>query len=253
MEYHDSSLGVRYVALSVLQMLRPHRVAGASKVRVGRFFDGGYAMLDRFTGVSAAYSLGINDDVSWDLDMARRGIPVFQYDHTIERLPGEHPLFHWEKICIGGQVDESAGVATIESLIKKNGHERADDMILKCDIEGAEWLALRTTPVSVLRQFRQIVLEVHGFHMLADPQHAENIRTSILNLTASHRVVHVHANNFAPWAIVGGMPVPCVLEFTLARIDEGEFSVSDEVFPTALDMPCYSERADYYLGRFEYA
>jgi hypothetical protein len=75
------------MALSVLRPLRPHRVDGLDKVRLGRFFDGGYVMLDAFDGVLAAYSLGINDDVSWDLDMAARGVPVFQYDHTIEAPP----------------------------------------------------------------------------------------------------------------------------------------------------------------------
>jgi hypothetical protein len=82
--------------------------------------------------------------------------------------------------------------------------------------------------------------------------HANNVRTAILNLVTSHRVVHIHANNFAPWCVVGGIPIPAVLELTLARLDEGEFSPSDEIFPTMLDMPCHASQADHYLGRFEF-
>ena len=234
-------------------MMRPHKVDGRNKLRVGRLFDGGYVMLDHFSGVKAAYSLGINDDVSWDMDMARRGIPVFQYDHTIEALPATHPLFHWERTCIGGYTDDAAGVATIEDLIRKNGHETQTDMILKCDIEGSEWLVLRQTPSRILRQFKQIVLELHNMSFLSSFDHAENVRAAICNLVSGHRVVHVHANNYAPWAVVGGIPIPNVLELTLARIDEGDFSVSDEVFPTSLDMPCHGEKSDFYLGRFEFA
>ena len=79
---------------------------------------------------------------------------------------------------------------------------------------------------------------------------ASRVRAALLNLSPSHRVVHVHANNFAPWAVVGGVPVPSVLELSFARLDTGSFSVSDEVFPRALDMPCLSKEADFYLGRF---
>jgi hypothetical protein len=89
--------------------------------------------------------------------------------------------------------------------------------------------------------------------MAAEPEHADRVRRAILNLTANHRVVHIHANNFADWCVVGGMAVPVVVEVTLVRLDQGEFSISDEIFPTSLDMPCWSEAADYHLGHFDYA
>lgn len=250
---HEKTIAGRHRALSVLQMLRPHKVAESKKVRVGRFFDGGYVMLDDFDGVKAAYSLGINDDVSWDKDIALRGIPIYQYDHTIDALPEEDDLFHWRKLGIGSRYDTDPALQTLEKLIIENGHETEQELILKCDIESAEWMLLRETSASVLRQFRQIVLEIHGLQMAAEHDHAENVRRAIFNLTAHHRVVHIHGNNFADWCVVGGMAVPAVLEVTLARLDQGKFSVSDEVFPTSLDMPCWSEAADYHLGKFEYA
>ena len=250
--FHDLSSSVTHMALDVLRLLQPYRLAGASKVRVGRFFDGGYVMIDRFDGIDAAYSLGINDDVSWDMDIANRGIPIFQYDHTIPGLPEQHPLFHWEPKCISGIADPLADIETLETLIDKNGHTDSTEMLLKCDIEGSEWLLLAMTPNGILRQFRQIVLELHNFTFLSEWHHANNVRRAILNLTASHRVVHVHANNFAPWTVVGGVPVPNVLEVTLVRTDQGDFARSDEVFPTAMDMPCNSQAADLYLGRFSF-
>lgn len=248
----DLSVSSAHMVKNVLRLLRPHKLVGASKVRTGRFFDGGYVMLDRFEGVQAAYSLGINDDVSWDLDMARRGIPVYQYDHTIEGLPEEHELFHWEPKCISGIGDEENGVETLEGLMAKNGHSDYDNMILKCDIEESEWLLLEKTPNSVLRKFSQIVIELHNMAYLTDTYHGNNVRRAIANLTSSHRVVHVHANNFAQWSVIGGIPVPAVLEVSLVRTSEGELVQSDEVFPTAMDMPCHAGEADMYLGRFEF-
>jgi hypothetical protein len=249
---HDLTPAATHMALDTLRMLRPRKLVGSEKVRLGRLYDGGYVMIDRFDGVEAAYSLGINDDVSWDLDVAARGIPCFQYDPTIEALPKQHSLFQWKPVWIGGDVDRAANRETLESLIGQNGHENSRNLILKCDIEGAEWPVLQQTPTRVMRQFRQIVIEFHNLGMLADPNHGNNVRNAFLNLTASHHVVHVHANNFAGWQVVGGVPVPEVLELTLLRKDEGQFDISDERFPSELDMPCHSGSADMYLGRFEF-
>lgn len=250
---HDLTPTATHMALNTLRMLRPRKLVGSGKIRLGRLFDGGYVMVDRFEGIEAAYSLGINDDVSWDLDVAAQGIPCFQYDPTIEALPQQHPLFNWKPVWIGGDVDAAANRESLESLIVQNGHDRSRDLLLKCDIEGAEWALLQRTPSRVLRQFRQMVFEFHDLGMLCDPQHGNNVRNAFLNLTASHHVVHVHANNFAGWHVVGGVPVPAVIELTMLRKDEGEFVISEEVFPSELDMPCRSDSADMYLGRFEFA
>ena len=247
------SIDAVFMFRNIVRMLRPHRLKGATKVRIGRHFDGGYTMVDRFGGVEVAYSLGINDDVSWDLDMAQKGIQIFQYDHTIERLPYEHPLFNWRRIGIAGKAAEAANLATLESLIETNGHRDNRNLILKCDIEGAEWDMLMYTPNTVIGQFSQIVMEMHNLHHVRDYGPADAVRKAIGNLYASHRVVHIHANNYGGMGIVGGYAVPCVLEVTLARLDMGEFEASDESFPTAMDMPCNKDAADIYLGRFDFA
>jgi hypothetical protein len=243
----------RFIAhrtLQVLRAMRPYTRVGQKKIRLGRFNDGGYVMIDDFTKAEAAYSFGINDDVSWDLDIARRGIPVFQYDHTIDRLPTQHPLFHWEKKRISGVADPATDVESLETLIEKNGHQNAENLILKCDIEESEWLLLRQTPNKLVRKFKQIVIELHHMEYLKDDFYADNVREAISNLTASHKVVHVHANNTASWLVLGGIPVPDVLELTLLRDDGEEFVFSDEVFPTEIDMSCDPKKADLYLGRF---
>lgn len=238
--------------LRMLRLLRPHDLDGARKIRLGRPYDGGYVMIDRFEQATAAYSLGINDDVSWDLEIAALDIPVFQYDPTIEALPENHPLFHWEPRYVSGYVDEAENVASLESLVHRNGHTDHTNMILKCDIEGSEWLLLRNTPQSILGKFSQIVLELHHLSMMDDLVHAENIESTLTNLTRSHTVVHIHANNFSPWTTAWGVPIPLTLELTLIRNDEGPLSPSQEIFPTRMDMPCDKTAPDLHLGRFSY-
>ena len=72
----------------------PRKRLDSTKIRLGRNFDGGYVLLDDFADVGAALSLGINDDASWDLDIAQRNIPVQQFDHTIDRGARRSPADH---------------------------------------------------------------------------------------------------------------------------------------------------------------
>jgi hypothetical protein len=71
------------------------------KVRVGCDRDGGYVMLDDFRNVNSCYSVGIGPEVSWDLDMARRGLPVFQYDHTVKEPPVKHDKLIFTPLGLG--------------------------------------------------------------------------------------------------------------------------------------------------------
>ncbi|NIJ38723.1 hypothetical protein FHR22_003447 [Sphingopyxis panaciterrae] len=245
----EYSIDAAHVLKSVLSLLQPYDALNARKIRVGRPFDGGYVMADAFEGVEAAYSFGINDDVSWDLDMALRDVDIFQYDHTIDNLPIENSRFHWEQLGIAAF--SSDNMRSIGDLIKANGHQDSNNLILKCDIECAEWETLRHTPKSILSKFSQIVLELHDIRRLGNPED-DGARQAIVNLTNSHRVIHVHGNNYGGVGIVGGICLPNVIELTLLRKDMDQFVASQSIFPTPLDMPCNRSHADLYLGNFTF-
>jgi hypothetical protein len=237
--------------LKLLRHLEPHKAEGLKKVRIGADGDGGYVMLDDFAGIVAAYSLGIANDVSWDLDIANRGIDVFQYDHTIDKLPAKHPRFKWVKRGVAAFPNKDLEI--LPELIRQNGHSRNDDLLLKCDVEGGEWKVMASIDAASLRQFRQIVIEMHGFQILDRETFLDTAKRAIPALTRFHKVVHVHANNNSAYAIVGAIPLPAVLELTLVRHDRAKLVRSDEVFPTKLDKPCASHRADYCLGSFRFS
>ena len=249
---HDIRISPTTTAIRALGLLRPHQLGNVEKIRVGREFDGGYVMADSFDGIEAAYSLGINDDVSWDLEMAARGIPVFQYDHTIAALPEHHPLFHWKAKRIDGVADPANDVESLETLVHANGHAGNRNLLLKCDIEGSEWPLMQQTPSHILSQFRQIVIEVHDMGLIADQRHVGNVLWAFSKMTESHRVIHVHANNYSPLNRAGTAVFPTTLELTLVRVDEGGLRVSDETFPTAIDMPCNPNIPDLDLGQFAF-
>jgi hypothetical protein len=249
---YDDSPEVRARAIEILQLLRPVEIEGLNKIRVGRANDGGYVMLDDFSGVKTAYSIGIKDDTSWDRGIADRGIDLFQYDHTIDALPEKNPRFRWFKIGLAAIANREQSMDTLTSMIHRNGHQRDNKIILKMDIEGAEWDVFGTMRSEEIQRFGQIVCEFHGFQYIVEPMFSAKILKAFKNITQTHRLVHVHANNNTAYAIVGGVPIPAVLEITFGRVIDRRYHPSNETFPTALDMPCFPGRADYALGTFTF-
>lgn len=248
---YDEEFETQRRVLEALRLLAPFDVEGFRKVRLGRPHDGGYVMLDDFGSSEVAYSFGINDDVSWDRDVAALGLDVYQYDHTIDALPEENDRFHWSRL--GLSHEPSATMRTLPDLIGGNGHGGNRDLILKLDIEGSEWDVVPSLPPSCLDQFRQIVMEIHGLCYIGLPGWYERILPTCQALARRHRVVHVHANNCAAYSVVGLVPVPAALEVTFVRADSDKvFTPFQGVFPTELDMPCAPSLPDLHLGAFRF-
>lgn len=236
--------------LKTLSLLTPLEVSGFTKTRLGAWGDGGYVMLDHFPDNTVVYSLGVGGDVSWDLDIANRGLRVFQYDHTVASPPIDHPKFIFHKIGIGPSDDDL--MKTLHSIMLENGHQTSST-IIKMDIEDAEWDIIAMLDFSVLRNCKQLIIEFHGLSRLADPQWHERINIALSKLRETHFPFHIHANNWGEYPIVCGVPVPDVVEVSYANDAYFDSKASKETFPTTLDCPNKANKQDYYLGRFEFS
>src|SRR5256885_13185510 len=64
-EAQSESTRLRFIEL--LRLMRPFDIADRPKIRVGNPHDGGYVMIDDFEGARAALSIGIGDEISWDM------------------------------------------------------------------------------------------------------------------------------------------------------------------------------------------
>ena len=73
----------------------PKEVIGKKRILLGQKRDGCYVLLDDFQDVKIAYSFGIDGNVIFDEELAKRGIDIYMYDHTINRLPYRNEKFHW--------------------------------------------------------------------------------------------------------------------------------------------------------------
>lgn len=232
----------------IWSLLKPMDVVSGEMIRVGSDFDGGYIMLNKHLDNALAYSLGIGDDVSWDLALARRGTKVFQFDHTIPHFPLEHENFVSFKLGIAARRDAGENMRTLEDLISQNGHQGRTDLVLKMDIEGAEWRTIEALPLNILGQFSQIVAEFHGFSDMTNIARWNRRLTVLEKLNSVHQCIHVHANNWHSPVMIGGVMMPNLLELTYVRRTDHEFRVCDRVFPTEIDQPGNPYRSDIFLG-----
>jgi hypothetical protein len=232
-----------------LRHLRPYDVVGPAKRRFGADLDGGYVMLDDFGDARTALSLGIGEEVSWDADMARRGLRVFQFDHTVEGPPQQHPNFMFHRTRVVGARQTPADV-TLEDILARG--DVTGDVIAKIDVEGFEWEILAQTGPAALARVRQLAMEFHDVREFTEGAWRRRALAGLENLARTHACIHVHGNNWAPFTVVGGTPFPNAFEATFVRRSDYQLTPSTASFPTSLDRPCNPKMPDLYLGHWEY-
>lgn len=228
--------------IDLLSYLTPCRSVRFDKIRLGCNGEGGYVMLNDFSGVSAALSFGIAAECSWDTAMAEHEIDVYQYDHTVEGPPTAHPRFRSFKKEIAAVPSDQT--ESLDSALAKLP-SKAERVILKIDIEGSEWDTFDAATPQELARFRQIIGEF-------DPAWHDRARRVLAKLRSAFDVVHVHANNTAPLNVIANVPVPSVFELTLVNKAIYECHETDEIFPTPLDQPNWNGRPDIFLGSMRY-
>lgn len=232
----------------IRKLLHIYGVNGYQLVRVGGRHDGGYIMLDDFEKIRLAYSFGISNDVTWDRDIADKGIDVFMYDHTIAGLPMDHERFHFFRKGIAEVDRVDVQLYSLKTLIYENSHEKEKNMILKMDIEGAEWDVLEGMESDILKMFDQIVLELHN---MTDMDDASRVKRILNKLNITHAVVHVHGNNWSSALSYSQGIMPASLEVTYVNRDVYSVKEIEEInLPIMVDERNCCERDEFCLGKW---
>jgi hypothetical protein len=174
--------------------LRPVRLANCQLERFGEQFDGGYLMCGNLLdGARAAYSYGISGYDGWGCDVAARlSATTHQYDCFNLQQPvctKGTTVFH--PLCIAGEAAVDTEGRVFQSLEQQLADNKDDSnrIVVKMDVEGAEWESLKHTPDAVLGRIDQLVIELHG---IDEPLYLDVVR----KLKQTFHVVHVHANNY---------------------------------------------------------
>ena len=191
---------------------------------------------------------GLALNVSWDKDMASRGYDVFMYDHTIDALPEENPHFHWSKLGISDGTGNDNRLKTLDELIKANHHEDKHNMLLKMDVEGAEWGFFEQVSSETLSQFGQMTFEVHEILRHPNP---ERILSALRKINRTHQLIHIHANNNGNYISFGHKKFCNYLELSYVLRSKYTFCEKYDVnLPLSIDENNNTLFSEIELGRW---
>ena len=233
--------------LRLLRLLRPHD-ATVPKIRLGSLADGGYVVNDDLAELDGVVSLGIGGEVSFDLALAQQGVKVFQYDPTVDGPPVAHRHFAFSKL--GWARQDSDATRSLATMLIENGLQDSRDLLLKFDVEYAEWDALDGLDHALLDRCRLIVGEFHGLERLGDDGFFEQAWRVFSLLTRHHVVTHLHPNNCCGVELVQGVVIPRLIEITFLRRDRASFVKSHDPIPSVLDYPNVSYHPEIILTPF---
>jgi hypothetical protein len=177
---------------SLFEMLQPVALTNCQLERFGEAHDGGYLMCGNLLGqVQSGYSYGISGYDKWGCDISTKlKVRLHQYDcfnTTRPACPDGATVFHPE--CVGGttKTEEGRLFDTIKNHFAKNG-DTAKRIVLKIDVEGAEWDSFLYAPDEVLEQIDQMAVEFHQV------QGGKSLAVVQL-LKKFFHVAHIHFNN----------------------------------------------------------
>jgi hypothetical protein len=179
---------------AILAELQPITLKNCTLKRFGSANDGGYLMCENLIEpLNAGYSYGVGANDDWGCDVSRRyHVLVHEYDCFDPARPTcNDGVFIFHNECVGNRTGhrDSHFFDTLENQIKRNG-DTGRRLIIKMDIEGAEWDSLLAAPDELLASISQIAIEMHGFD---DSKIIEVIR----KLKRTFFLVNLHFNNWS--------------------------------------------------------
>ena len=221
--------------------IQPVKVTNCELQRFGEAHDGGYLLCANLLGgAKAGYSYGISGYDGWGCELSRRWhIPVHQYDCFDLRQPScpdGQTVFHGECVGTGRSVQDGRPFDTLSSQFAKNG-DQGKPLVMKMDVEGAEWDSFLLAPDGVFEQIDQLDVE---FHQVEDDKFVAVMQ----RLKGFFDIAHVHYNNFS--CDPGLKPFPSwAFEVLLVskRIAASDGSPAP-AGPSALDAPNNAKAAD---------
>ncbi|HRZ25833.1 MAG TPA: hypothetical protein P5295_03420 [Spirochaetota bacterium] len=233
--YYNKFRNVHDIRERLLSELRPVTLDNCTLKRYGAPDDGGYLMCANLMSDSkSAYSYGIDGRDEWGCDVATfRSIPLHQYDcFNLTRTVCKNAELHFNEECIGGtdEIIEGRIFNTLTTQINKN-NDQNKQLVVKMDIEGAEWDSILATSNEILNNISQFVIE---FHWANSEKHIRTIR----KLKETFYIAHVHFNNNGCTRHAYPMPSEVYeVLFVNKKIGVIDPNAPTPKFPNSLDSP----------------
>jgi len=108
-------------------------------------------------------------------------------------------VFHEECVAGAPATTEGRRFETLQHQFEKNG-DGAARVVVKMDVEGAEWNALLKAPDAVLRQIDQLAIELHS---TGEDQRTIDV---VMRLKQFFYIASLHFNNMSCQAGIAPLP-----------------------------------------------
>jgi hypothetical protein len=190
-------------------------------MRLGSEKDGGYVVLEKNYDNSFLISGGISNDNNFEIAIAKLGAHGHQVDFSIDSPPVYHPnlTFSPQRI-VGGENKTEPFDVSLDDLYSQFAPQDGRELLLKLDIEGAEWEVFETS--NCIKAFSQIFLELHYMDRLGIPSLKDKSIRALNRLFQDFFPVFISGNNCCGFVALGGYSVPRVIELTLLNREQYE-------------------------------
>lgn len=225
--------------LTLLQHLSPQSI-DQDLIRIGSDHDGGYLLPNDLNGIIGCFSPGVGDNSTFeDMLATTYGMHIFLADYSVDAPPIKNRLFDFEKKYLG-TANTGHHIRLEDWFLTKHKNiskDENDDYLLQMDIEGFEYSILLDTPMHILKKFRIMIIEFHFLDVMLDQYKYKLIESIFYKILQDFVVVHIHPNNNADIAIINGVEIPKIMEFTFYRRDRAKINEKKLTFPHMHDSP----------------
>jgi FkbM family methyltransferase len=152
-------------------------------------YDGAYSLSEKCLKKSKhvySYGVGIYDvDFKFYNEISNLQNKVYMYDGQVNFKSNDKNLIFKK---------ENVDSEKIIKHINENKHTGETEMLLKIDIEGAEYETISNSIKKIKKHFNQIAIEVHG--LLDTENDFENKVSMFEKLNKDYYLIHLRANNY---------------------------------------------------------
>lgn len=218
------------------EMLRPSE-NGFELIRAGSEADGGYLVPNDLIGISKIISGGCDTDWSFEkFFLEKYQIESIIIDR-IAKIPRDlSPRIEYIDAWLGE--GNSTEFVSLVSILDKIAEAKENELLLKLDIEGAEFSELNRIAENDLKKFRILVIEFHGLDRIVNREFYSSVVSPVFRkIVKNFDLVHSHANNCCGAIKIHGLLIPRVMELTFHNRSRRLDPLKPRKIPHQLDAP----------------
>jgi len=228
----------------IIKKLLPYET-GINLIRLGEDGDGGYLIPNDLDNLDKNYSAGVGLLTKFENDLQKNyqiNSKMLDFNDINQNILPKNSEFLKKKLSLFSNENQ----ITINDWID----DEDEEIILKIDIEGDEYMNLASIEHEKLAKVRILIVEFHDLRNLKNLIFLRNFDKIISKLNHFFYPCHLHINNMSKVKDIGGLKIPDMLEITFLRKDRVKnFNSKYSKLPNKLDKKTVKNKDELILDR----